>query len=186
MPPESPGAGPLLALVATGDPRAVRACVDRFGGLVWSLARRAGVPDPEDAVQEIFVDLWQSAGRHDPSVASETAFVAMIAKRRLIDRRRRMSRQPPWVSADGLPAVADPSAGPERCAEAALATRALERLRPEQRQVLLLAARDGLSHDEIAQQVGLPLGTVKSHARRALLRIRAALLGEQEEEEVPA
>jgi RNA polymerase sigma-70 factor, ECF subfamily len=182
------GAEPILARVARGDPRAVRECVETYGGLVWSLARRSGVPDAEDAVQEIFVDLWKSAGRFKPVGASEAAFVAMIARRRLIDRRRRVGREPLAAAGDELSAVADPAAAPDRCAEAALATRALGQLRPEQREVLLLAACDGLSHDEIATQVGIPLGTVKSHVRRALLRIRAALLGEGEEEaeEVPA
>ena len=58
------------------------------GGLVWSLARKflRSHADAEDAVQEIFVDVWRSAARFDPAIASETTFVAMIARRRLIDR----------------------------------------------------------------------------------------------------
>ena len=71
----------------------MQACMDRFGGLVWSLARRVtrSTAEADDAVQEIFVDLWRSASRFDPSIANETTFVAMIARRRLIDRGRRRS-----------------------------------------------------------------------------------------------
>ena len=66
---------------------------------------------------------------------------------------------------------------PDTCAEAQQAARALDKLRPEQRQVLVLSTCHGMSHGEIAAQTGMPLGTVKAHARRGLLSIRAALLG---------
>ena len=66
----------------------------------------------------------------------------------------------------------------ELAAEAGLAAKALAQLRPEQRRVLLLATYHGLSHEEIAVQTGMPLGTVKAHARRGLLRIREMLAGE--------
>ena len=73
------------------------------------------------------------------------------------------------------------SSQPDVCAEASQAARALDQLRPEQRQVLV-ATCHGLSHGEIAAQTGMPLGTVKAHARRGLLSIRAALLGVQQED----
>src|SRR5215813_5986353 len=84
----------LLARVASGDRGAVRDCIARYGGLVWSIARRFEGADAEDAVQEIFLDLWKSAARFDPRIASESAFVAMITRRRLIDRRRTRRRRP--------------------------------------------------------------------------------------------
>jgi RNA polymerase sigma-70 factor, ECF subfamily len=177
-----PAAEPLLARAAKGDASAMRECLARFGGLVWSMARRFASLDAEDAVQEIFVDVWKNAGRFDPEVASERVFVAMIARRRLIDRRRHAGRRPGAEPIGDLWAIVDPSAGPDRCAEATMAARALGQLRPEQREVLLLAVCVGLSHEEIAAQIGMPLGTVKSHARRGLLRIRAVLLGVEEEE----
>ena len=173
---------PLLARAAGGDAGAVRECLVRYGGLVWSMARRFAPADAEDAVQEIFVDLWKSAGRFDPEVASEPVFVAMIARRRLIDRRRHTNRQPGTEAIGDLWTIADPSAGPDRCAEASMAARALGQLRSEQREVLLLSVCVGLSHEEIAAQIGMPLGTVKTHARRGLLRIRAVLLGVEAEE----
>jgi RNA polymerase sigma-70 factor (ECF subfamily) len=133
--------------------------------------------DAEDAVQEIFIDIWRSAGRYDEAYASEVAFVAMIARRRLIDRLRRHERQPHISSLEDItvePGVRlDEQA--EVCAEAALAARAVQQLRPEQQKVLQLAVYQGLSHQEIAQATGMPLGTVKTHVRRGLIQVREAL-----------
>jgi RNA polymerase sigma-70 factor (ECF subfamily) len=170
----------LLGRVARGDPGAVRDCLARYGGLVWSIARRFEAHEAEDAVQEIFLDLWKSAARFDPTLASEPAFVAMIARRRLIDRRRTRQRQPTTEAITTEPPIADHARGPDACAEARQAARALDQLRPEQRRVLVLATH-GLSHGEIAAQTGMPLGTVKAHVRRGLQSIRAALLGVEEE-----
>lgn len=173
---------PLLSRVATGDGDAMRECVARFGGIVWSMARRYAPTAAEDAAQEIFIDLWKSAGRYDPARSSEEAFVAMIGRRRLIDRVRRARTRPSLAdSIDARELLADQDGGvgqaPDRLAEAALARRALGTLRPEQREVLVLNTCHGFSHDEIAQRTGMPLGTVKAHARRALRRVRATLLG---------
>lgn len=180
-PPPPP---PVLGRVAAGDAVAIRECLARYGNLVWSIARRFETAEIEDAVQEIFLDLWKSAARFDPAIASEPAFVAMIARRRLIDRRRMRMRRPtadtPLAgdSSDGLLAIdPNPTTSADTCAEAKQAARVLEQLRPEQRQVLVLSTVQGMSHGEIAEHTGLPLGTVKAHARRGLLSIRAALGG---------
>ena len=178
----APAPPSLLARVAAGDRGAMRECLARFGGLVWSLARRFEPADAEDAVQEIFVDLWKSAARFDAAIASETVFVAMIARRRLIDRRRTRGRRPTTDPSAEVPQLVDAGTAPDTCAEASQAARALDQLRPEQRQVLLLATCHGLSHGEIAAQIGMPLGTVKAHVRRGLISIRAALLGVPEEQ----
>lgn len=169
----------LLQRVAAGDQTAVRDCIARFGGLVWALARRMspGASEAEDAVQEIFMDLWRSAGRFDPAVSSETVFVTMIARRRLIDRRRRSQRAPVTEPFGDSPTPAEPAAAArvENSAEASLAANALAQLRPEQRLVLVLSTCHGLSHEEIASTVNMPLGTVKAHARRGLLKVRELL-----------
>ncbi len=173
---------PVLGRVAAGEAGAVRECIARYGGLVWSLARRFEAADAEDAVQEVFLDLWKSAARFDRGIASEAAFVAMIARRRLIDRKRTRNRRPTIDPSAELPNVPADGSGPETCAEANQAARALEKIRPEQRRVLLMSACHGMSHGEIAEETGMPLGTVKAHARRGLMSIRAALLGVQPEE----
>ncbi len=168
----------ILERVAVGDPGATNECIARFSGLVWSLARKlcASPSEAEDAVQEIFIDLWKSAARFDPSIASETTFVAMIARRRLIDRGRRKMRRPevpqiPETVADRRERVD----GTETAERISIAQRAFEQLRPEQRQVLQLAIHQGCSHEQIATATGMPLGTVKTHARRGLIKIRQIL-----------
>lgn len=170
----------LLPRVASGDADAVRACLERHGALVWTLARRLSPTraDAEDAVQEIFADVWKSAARFDPAVASEAVYVATIARRRLIDRMRSRRRKPETESLPEGPAeLPDPRASldAEQSAEASLAADAIARLRPEQRQVLLLAIHQGLSHEEIAAAMQMPLGTVKTLARRGLADVRAWL-----------
>lgn len=168
----------LLQRVAAGDRAAVRECIDRFGGLVWSLARRGGFSDAEaeDAVQEIFIELWRYAGRYDPVVASEAAFVAMISRRRLIDRRRRASRRPDQQPMPEHAAAAEAGyEGAQTSEEARRAARAMEQLAPDQQRVLRLSIMHGLSHEKIATALNMPLGTVKTHARRGLTRVREML-----------
>lgn len=133
--------------------------------------------DAEDAVQEIFVDVWKNAGRYDPLQASETTFIAMIARRRLIDRIRYSQRR---ISSDSIEDMlvepADRSqVNMQRSVEAQEAFKALDSLRPEQRQVLQLSIVQGLSHQEIADATGMPLGTVKTHARRGIIQAREFL-----------
>lgn len=170
----------LLQRVATGDTRAVAACIDQYGGLIWSLARRLLIrpTEAEDAVQEVFIELWKKAHLFDPSIGSETTFVAMIARRRLIDRRRRESRrlESDAVHIDEVPIPTTVETIKfELQDEAARAARALGELKPEQRSVLQLAVCEGWSHQLIAERLGLPLGTVKTHVRRGLAKIREEL-----------
>jgi len=172
----------ILLELASGSPGAMQRCMDRFGGLVWSLARRqtSSGADADDAVQEIFIDVWKSAARFDPSIASESTFVATIARRRLIDRGRRRQRR---IDAAIIPEAVQPEAEPapdlsERNEQAGRATAALEQLRPEQQRILQLSIYHGRSHEEISRSTGLPLGTVKTHARRGLIRLREILEAE--------
>jgi len=166
----------VLQRIASGDPAAVRECMDQYGALVWSLARRMSrsAADAEDAAQEIFLDIWRSAGRYDAAQGSDKVFIATIARRRLIDRLRKRSAEPPMDPAEVLDTLAGPDAPnpAETSLEAGRAARALAELRPEQRQVLELGIMHGLTQSEIAARLGLPLGTVKSLMRRGLLRVR--------------
>ena len=166
----------VLQRIAGGDPAAVRECIEQYGPLVWSLARRLSrtASDAEDATQEIFLDIWRSAGRFDASQGSDKVFIAMIARRRLIDRLRKTSAEPPMDPVESLESVAwaDPGTSSETSIEADQAARALAELRPEHRQVLELGLLHGLSQSEIAARLSMPLGTVKSFMRRGLIRVR--------------
>jgi len=172
----------ILQRIARSDADAVKECLDRYGGLVWSLARRFN-RDPveaEDAVQEIFIAIWESAKRYDPALAAESTFIAMIARRRLIDRLRARKR----TSHLDLDASIDPEArasnapSPEVALDLDRVSRALGQLRPEQRQMLELSVAHGLSHQQISATTGVALGTVKSHVRRGLMRVRELLAEE--------
>ncbi|HEX8289600.1 MAG TPA: sigma-70 family RNA polymerase sigma factor [Pyrinomonadaceae bacterium] len=169
----------ILQRIANGDKTAVQDCLNAYSGLIWSLARRMSpnTDDAEDAVQEIFIDIWKNAERFDSSQSSETTFIAMIARRRLIDRLRYSNRR---ISADSIEDIVVELANTsnvelQNCVEAKEAAKALEILRPEQRQVLQLSIIQGLSHQEISDATGMPLGTVKTHARRGLLQVREFL-----------
>jgi RNA polymerase sigma factor (sigma-70 family) len=166
----------ILLKVAAGQAGAVDECLARYGGLAWSLARRGSpsVADAEDAVQEIFIDLWHSAARFDQRVASEVTFVAMIARRRLIDRRRKLGRT---VDTTAITPAVDPPSQPTRDdlalqEEAARARKQLEQLKPDERRVIELAIDRGLSSSQIADELSMPLGTVKTNARRGMIRLR--------------
>jgi RNA polymerase sigma factor (sigma-70 family) len=173
----------LLERVALGDMAAVQACIDEYGGLVWSLARRfLAVPsEAEDAVQEVFITLWENAGRYDRSKGAEVTFVAMIARRRLIDRSRRRGRRDRLIAEAKEAARSGPTCDDvgvtTQVDEARRAMAAMEQLSQAQQRVLRLAIHQGLTHEQIATATNLPLGTVKTHARRGLERVRA-LLGE--------
>jgi RNA polymerase sigma-70 factor (ECF subfamily) len=166
----------MLQRIASGDSAAVRDCMQEYGPLVWSIARRLSrtPADAEDATQEIFLDIWRSAARFDASQGSDKVFIAMIARRRLIDRLRKTSAEPPMDPVEALDAVAwaDPGTASETSIEAEHAARALAELRPEQRQVLELGLLHGLSQSEIATRLSMPLGTVKSFMRRGLIKVR--------------
>jgi len=170
-----------LKRIAAGDRSAVEECLNAYGGLVWSIARNLlrNADDAEDAVQEVFVDVWKNAGRYDETQSSETTFIAMIARRRVIDRVRHGARRISPDSLDDL--LLEPFTRADRDLqtnmEANEAAEAMRKLRPEQQQVLRLSIVQGMSHQEIADVLGMPLGTVKTHARRGLEQVREDLFG---------
>jgi RNA polymerase sigma factor (sigma-70 family) len=184
---------PLLPRIANGETAAIDECLDRYGGLVWSLARRLSpsMSDAEDAVQEIFLDVWRNANRFREEVASEATFVAMLARRRLVSRMRQSQRD---VGAQPIDETNLTYAAPQTRAsldiseEASQATACLERLKRDEREVLELSIYHGLPQSQIATRIGLPLGTVKSHARRGLsqlrdcMRLRSRVIQKREEQ----
>ncbi|MDF1836313.1 MAG: sigma-70 family RNA polymerase sigma factor, partial [Planctomycetota bacterium] len=106
----------------------------------------------------------------DPDKASETTFITTIARRRMIDRQRRQGSALRTEPVDDLP-IGVEDAGLESIDvgdEASVVHRALESLKPDQRRVILMSVVEGLTHPEISEATGIPLGTVKSHIRRGL------------------
>lgn len=103
--------------------------------------------------------------------------MAMIARRRLIDRLRKETRQPNIDSLEDI--LTEPAQNNDRdiqtFAEARQAAKAMKELRPEQQQILHLSIVQGYSHQEIADALKMPLGTVKTHARRGLIQVRENL-----------
>ena len=170
----------ILERVAAGDTAAVSECLDRYGDLVWSLARRylRNATDAEDAVQDIFIDIWGSSARYDRNIASEVAFISTIARRRLIDKIRAAERRPLMDSLDddeGAPIDPGVPATVEDDTEVTIVERVLAEMDPEHQKVLSMSLYEGYSHSEIAERLSLPLGTVKTRVRRGLIHIREQL-----------
>ena len=165
---------PILPRVARGETNAIDECLDRYGGLVWSLACRLSpsTSDAEDAVQEIFVDLWRNASRFREDMGTESTFVSMLARRRLIDRQRKLRRHPEPQSIGVDYAAPQLSSEMELAEDGVRATACLEKLRQNEREVLELSIYHGLTQTRIADRTGVPLGTVKTLIRRALTQLR--------------
>ena len=176
----------ILQRVADGDQAAVGEFIESYGDLVWSLARRylGNQADAEDAVQEVFIEIWSSAGRYDPGVASEVTFISTITRRRLIDRLRQYQRRPATEPIDeqlgsNQPSIPTPL---DEDAEVAKVGRVLEEMDPQHRQILSMSLYEGYSHSEIASQLDMPLGTVKTRVRRGLIHVREQLrIGEEDD-----
>ena len=168
-----------LQRIADGDAAAVDECLARYGDLVWSIARRLSKTsaDAEDATQEIFLEIWKNAPKYNPDLSSEATFITMIARRRLIDRHRKAQRRPETVTMDEN---VDQAAGDlpdtvELKEEVIRAKKCMEQLRPDEKNVLELSIFHQLSQSKISELLKIPLGTVKTHARRGLNRLREML-----------
>lgn len=171
-----PTDGELLARIGRGDGRAFELLYRRYARAVLGLAlRRLGDRGrAEEAVQETFVSIWRAAATYRPERGRPAAWLYAVARNAIADRGR--ARQEPPAEPPDRPS-AEP--GPEERAEQAWVAfrvhRALEALPDKERRLIELAYWGGLSQSEIAQQVGIPLGTVKTRTRSALLRLADAL-----------
>lgn len=155
------------------DPAVLRAAFDLCGGSVLAYGRRLlpSREDAEDLAQQVFVTAWRQRDRYDPSRASLLTWLLGIARYKAIDRLRRLERERRVVVQDHARAVDEAGMTADRL----LVGEALGWLRPEQQQVLELAFYGDLTHQQIADKLSIPLGTVKSHARRGLQRLRRFL-----------
>ena len=171
--------GGILSEVARGNERAMENCIAKYGSLVWAIAKRH-VQDHsavEDIVQETFTDLWKSAKRYDPAIASESTFIGLLSRRRAIDFARKESRRPqlePMPEAESLPYAVIESSASLRC-DSSDVRAALKELPEETQKIFSLHFDEGMTHPEIVEKTGLPLGTVKTRLRRGLINLRNRL-----------
>jgi len=162
-----------------GDPEALRLAYDQFGSLVFTYCARSLVDRDAaaDCAQEIFVSAWKSRDGFDPARGSLSAWLLGIARYRVLDAYRRAARTP--LPSGELPVPQSESeagvASEDQLADRLLIARALDSLQPRVRQVVELAFYSDLTQTAIAEQTGIPLGTVKSDLRRGLARLRADL-----------
>ncbi|WP_217709566.1 RNA polymerase sigma factor [Amycolatopsis sp. Hca4] len=175
----------LARRFAVGDPAALRAVFDRHGPAVQRLARASlrDSADVDDVVQATFVSAWSGRRTYDPDKAGLLAWLLGIARRRVVDLLRARGRHE--RDSDAVAAVAsaeEPMAeSPERVLDRLVIADGLTRLPQTQREVLELAFYADLTHTQIAERTGLPLGTVKSHLRRGMQNLRSQLDRSSEE-----
>jgi RNA polymerase sigma-70 factor (ECF subfamily) len=164
--------GELISRAADGDRGAFEVLYKRYSRPVFGLAlRRLGDRGrAEDAVQETFASIWRAARSYKPERGPGAPWLYAVARNAIIDRGRARAEPPAEV-----PEEASPDAGPlERAEESWTAWRihrALEELNTNERTVIELAYWSGLSQSEIAEYLGIPLGTVKTRTRAALARL---------------
>ena len=171
----------LIGRAAAGDQLAVSELYDATNRMVYGLVLR--ILGDEGAAEEVMLDVymqvWRQAGAYDAGRGSPLAWLATIARSRAIDRLRAGRQE--WQRARSLETVSQQSTG-ENLEEAAYVTElrevvrgALGTLSAEQREALELAYYGGLSHSEIAERLGQPLGTIKTRIRLGMMKLRALL-----------
>jgi RNA polymerase sigma-70 factor (ECF subfamily) len=181
-----------LKSMGAGDHASLAQCYDQIGPMVFALAVRMlrDRQAAEDVTQDIFIQVWRQAANYDTTRGSPEAWIMMIARTRILDRLR--SRSAGIVLkpvGENLPDSPDAEDWPDDIAvsrEDAVNVRAALAVLPgDQKNAIELAFFDGLTHVEIAEKLGVPLGTIKTRIRLGLLKIKDQLndiSGEQEAE----
>jgi RNA polymerase sigma-70 factor (ECF subfamily) len=174
----------LIADMCAGDERALAQLYEATVGKVYALACAIlrSVEDTEEVVCETYAYVWANASRYDATRGNVLGWLLMLCRSRALDllRQRKTSAAAVHVTDLGtLEVISDEK--PEDLLsviqERSHVHAALSQLSPERRRLVSLAFLQGLSHQEIAEATGLPLGTVKSHLRRSLIQLRGALEG---------
>jgi len=166
----------LLAQVQRGDERAMATIYDRYFRIVYSVSLRV-LRDPaaaEDVLQEVFMQIWRNPDSFASGRGSMGGWLAVVARNRSIDALR---RRKPQDSIDDvvLASTYDLAEEAQRNNMMEKARTVIHALPPDQRKTLEMAFFDGLTHSEIAEMTGDPLGTVKTRIRAALLVLRKAM-----------
>ena len=173
----------LVSLIAAGSADALSQLYDRYAGTVFGMARRIlrRIEDAEEVVQDVFAQIWRDAKRYEDARATVAGWVVMLARTRAIDRLRARNARPDQaagVAPDLAPALASAERSPEAATISAEAARdirsALQALSAAQRTLVELAYYEGLTHAEIAERTGIPLGTVKTRLRTAMFTLKGA------------
>lgn len=170
----------LMARVATGDEPAFAELYDELAPTVFGIVLRV-VRDPaqsEEVTQEVFLEVWRQAARYDSARGGVRAWAVTIAHRRAVDRVRSEQALRDRQVRDAATPVVDldtPSENVIGSWERERARQALSELSASQRQALELAFFDGLTHVEIADRLGVALGTVKTRIRDGLIRLRGLM-----------
>jgi len=168
----------LVARIRAGDQQAMSELYDRYSRVVYAVALRVlqDTAAAEDVLQDIFLQLWRNPDAFDASRGSLAAWLSVIARHRSIDRLR---KRRPEVDIEECVVAGGPDLRNET--ERALVIEkirgALSQMDPNQRYALELAYFQGLTHSEIAEKTGEPLGTIKTRIRSALQQLRAKFAG---------
>lgn len=173
----------LLARIAAGDEVAFGALYDRFSPGLYSFVLKItrDEKEAEDVLQEGFAHIWRRAVTYDPARSSPFTWAVMILRNKAIDRlrvRQRFDRtiEKAAVEFSHFPEADAAAAGEaERRDEGARVRSALTQIPAEQKQAVELAFFSGLTHEQIAEKLGTPLGTIKARIRRGLLKLREFL-----------
>lgn len=166
----------LVTAIRSGDQGAMAALYDRYSSIVYAVALRVlqDTGAAEDVLQDIFMQLWRNPGAFDASRGNMAAWLAVIARHRAIDSLRR--RRPENDIDDVIVSVEpDMASDADRSRAMDKVRGALETMAPPQRSALEMAYFEGLTHTEIAQKTGEPLGTIKTRIRTGLLSLRKVL-----------
>lgn len=179
----------LIARIASSDAGALGVAYDRFSPLVYGVLLRMlqNASAAEELLQEVFWTLWTRPERFDPSRGSLRVFLFQLARSRALDHMRRERRRSGLLRQGPIPVPAENDDGSQSNPFLAVVSaedrtrvrQALAALPQAQRRVLALSYFDGLTHSEIAEQLGEPLGTVKTRIRGGLARMRARLGGDE-------